>query len=171
MAIQLILCLETNKKADTDGIYIMETIRNRYILDNKTKISRVYMTTKSKYKSKDVLKDIKDKRDQYSKVGESVVIYCIDTDDYEKNYDHKKEWDEINDYCIENGFELIWFCHDVEEVYWGERVSDSEKKDRAIKFKAKKMINNIDLKKLFCDKKKSCFSKIITVLDKYLKKK
>lgn len=38
MAIQLILCMETTKKADTDGIYITEVIRHMYQLNNQIKI-------------------------------------------------------------------------------------------------------------------------------------
>lgn len=43
MAIQLILCMETNKKSATDDIYISDTIRHVYQLNNQTKISRIYM--------------------------------------------------------------------------------------------------------------------------------
>ena len=31
MAIQMIFCVETNKKADTDSIYLMDAIRHLYI--------------------------------------------------------------------------------------------------------------------------------------------
>ena len=56
MAIQLILCVETNKKADTDSKYIFETIRYYYNVDNSVKLSKIYMGTKTKYNSKEVLK-------------------------------------------------------------------------------------------------------------------
>lgn len=36
MAIQLIFCVETNKRADTDSIYIRETINHLYIVFNWT---------------------------------------------------------------------------------------------------------------------------------------
>lgn len=52
MAIQLILCMETTKKAATDDIYISDTIRHVYQLSNQIKISRIYMGTKTKYDSK-----------------------------------------------------------------------------------------------------------------------
>lgn len=52
MAIQLILCVETKKSADTDSIYILDTINHWYQIDNKTKISKINMNTKTKYQSK-----------------------------------------------------------------------------------------------------------------------
>ena len=73
MAIQLILCVETNKKADTDSKYIFETIRYYYNVDNSVKLSKIYMGTKTKYNSKEVLKEIKQKKSMFSH-GSSMVI-------------------------------------------------------------------------------------------------
>lgn len=47
---------------------------------------------------------------------ETKVIYCIDTDSYEVDMNHAKELEELERYCDTNGYDLIWFCHDVEEV-------------------------------------------------------
>ncbi len=52
MAIQLIFCVETNKRADTDSIYLSETINHLYLVNNKTKISKVYLNTKTRYKAR-----------------------------------------------------------------------------------------------------------------------
>lgn len=98
MAIQLILCMETTKKAATDDIYISDTIRHVYQLNNQIKISRIYMGTKTKYNSKDVLREIKGKTATYT-FGDTKVIYCIDTDDYEKNIEHDNELNEISRFC------------------------------------------------------------------------
>lgn len=98
MAIQMILCMETNKKADTDSIYISEVINHWYAINNQIKISKIYMGTKSKYKSKDVIRDIAKKSKDFI-IGETRVIYCIDTDQYEINIDHEKEMNEIIQYC------------------------------------------------------------------------
>lgn len=43
MALQMIFCVETNKKADTDSIYISETLKSIYEIDNKVKINKVYL--------------------------------------------------------------------------------------------------------------------------------
>ena len=42
MGKQIILCVETNKQADTDSTYIMDAIRHNYVIDNSVKISKIY---------------------------------------------------------------------------------------------------------------------------------
>ncbi len=66
MAVQLIFCVETNKKADTDSIYISELVNYFYVLNNQIKISKVYMGTKSKYCSKEIIKEIEKKQKHLS---------------------------------------------------------------------------------------------------------
>lgn len=170
MAMQMILCVETNKRADTDSIYISETINHWYTINNQIKISKIYMNTKSKYNAKDVIRDI-DKKSKAFTIGETRVIYCIDTDQYESNNDHAKELKDISQYCKENDYDLIWFCHDVEEVFLGQRVSDSQKVQEAAAFRRKKRIEEIQAEKLSCGKKRVCTSNILNVLDKYLPRK
>lgn len=91
MAIQIILCLETNKRANTDYIYIKEILNYFYQKSNQIKISPVYMGTKTKYQSTDILKEIKRKTKDFT-IGKTKVIYCIDTDEYEKNTEHANEF-------------------------------------------------------------------------------
>lgn len=74
MAMQMILCVETNKKADTDSIYILDTIKHWYKLNNQVKINKVYMNAKSKYNAKDVIKDI-DKKRFYNWRIKSNILY------------------------------------------------------------------------------------------------
>lgn len=170
MAVQMILCVETNKRADTDSIYIMETIRYWYDLNNQVKISKIFMNTKSRYNSKDVLKEIDEKSKAFT-IGETKVIYCIDTDQYEKNIEHEKEFNSISRYCEEKGYDLIWFCHDVEEVFLGKKIPDSQKVNEAAMFRRKKKIEEIHPDKLSCNEKRACVSNIMRVLDKYLSRK
>lgn len=170
MAIQMIFCVETNKKADTDSIYVTETINHWYKINNQVKISKIYMNTKSRYASKDVLKEI-EKKSKAFVIGETKIIYCVDTDQYEKNIDHTKELDNISQYCEDNHYDLIWFCHDVEEVFLGQKVSDSQKVQEAAAFRRKKMIEKIRSEKLSCNEKHACTSNILNILDKYLSRK
>lgn len=170
MAIQMIFCVETNKRADTDSIYITETIDYFYKINNQIKINKVYMGTKSKYNSKDVLREI-DKKTKAFTIGETRVIYCIDTDEYEKDKEHEKELNNISQYCEKNGHELIWFCHDVEDVYIGKRISDSEKVQKAGAFRRKRKIEEIHLKKLSGNDIRAHTSNILNILDKYLPRK
>lgn len=170
MAIQMILCMETNKKAATDYVYIKETINRFYICNNKYRLSPIYMNSKSKYNSKDVIKEIKKLTKDYI-IGETKVIYCIDTDSYEVDVNHAREFTEIDDYCTRNGYELIWFCHDVEEVYVGKKISDKQKVVEATDFRNKKKIESILEEKLSCIQKRKSVSNILCVLDKYMCRK
>lgn len=170
MPIQMIFCVETNKRADTDSIYISEAINHWYQLNNQIKISKVYMNTKSKYNSKAVLQEICKKSKDFM-IGSTKVIYCIDTDQYEVNVEHAKELENISQYCKEKHYDLIWFCHDVEEVFLGHSVSDSQKVQAAASFRRKNEIRKIHIDKLSCDTNRTCGSNILKILDKYLPRK
>ncbi len=169
MAIQVILCMETNKRAATDYIYINETISRFYSLDNKIKISPIYMNNKMRYNSKDVVRKVHGLIKDYG--GGTRVIYCIDTDSFEVNQDHARELKEINEYCKKNNYDMIWFCHDVEEVYQGKRIPDKQKVKEAGVFRTKKSIYNISEELLRSDKMRIHNSNILTILDKYLPRK
>ncbi len=139
MAMQMILCLETNKRANTDYIYIKEILNHFYQRSNQIKISPVYMGTKTKYRSNDTLKEIKRKTKDFT-FGQTKVIYCIDTDEFEKSAEHANEFCAIQQFCEINNYDLIWFCHDVEEVFLGKRIPDSQKVREAGAYRDRKGI-------------------------------
>ena len=105
------------------------------------------------------------------------LIICVEadkrsgTDQFEKDANHKKEFDEISAYANRQGYELVWFCHDVEEVYLGKSIVKDAKKNRAIDFKKKNEIEEVDEKKIASKKKLKCSSNILEVFDKYLNRK
>ena len=53
MSKQLLFCVETNSKAETDKVYINETISNYYDLGNNTRIRFICFEGKGNYKKKD----------------------------------------------------------------------------------------------------------------------
>ena len=59
----------------------------------------------------------------------------------------------------------MWFCKDIEQVYIGKRVDDSQKKKEAATFKAKKMIQKVDKNRLSVNTYKVSASNIMKVLD------
>ncbi len=65
------------------------------------------------------------------------------------------------------GYEFVWFCKDVEQVYIGKKVADSQKKKEAVTFKARKQISTVDSKKLLMEEYQSNTSNIMRVLDQY----
>lgn len=166
----MILCVETKKSADTDSIYILDTINRWYKVDNKVKISKINMNSKSRYNSKDVVREIAKKKKEFV-LGDTHVIYFIDTDQYDRNPEHERELKEITRYCEDNGINLVWFCHDVEEVFLGHKVSDSQKVQEATTFRRKRKIEEIQIEKLSCNTQRAYVSNIMNILDKYLARK
>lgn len=173
MGLQLIFCVETNKQADTDWVYIDETLKEYYQLPNQVKRSKINMETKSKYNSRKVLGEIEKQTKWYKNHahGETKVIYCIDTDAYESNYEHKKELDEIKNFCETHNYDLIWFCHDVEEVFIGKQVENSQKKKEAGAFRSNGGIKSVREEKLSATDIKSKCSNVLRILDKHLERK
>lgn len=57
-------------------------------------------------------------------------------------YDNKPEDAEFlnsaKQYCMEKGYDFVWFCKDIERVYLNKKVDDGQKKKEAAMFKAKK---------------------------------
>ena len=170
MAIQMIFCLETNKRADTDYIYIREVLDYLYQKSNQVKITPIYMGTKTKYQSRDVLREVKQKTREYIH-GETKVIYCIDTDEYEKVSEDASAFRNIRQFCKENRYELIWLCHDVEEVFVGQRISDSQKVQTAQAFRRNKDIQKLPQNCLSEEEPKQYASNILRILDQYLERK
>lgn len=72
---------------------------------------------------------------------------------------------EAKKYCKDRGYEFVWFCKDIEQVYIGKRVDDSQKKKEAATFKAKKMIQKVDKNRLSVNTYKVSASNIMKVLD------
>lgn len=164
---QIILCVESNKRAQTDNIYIKETIEHFFEIGNEVNIQFVNMDNKDNYKSRAVLNQIKEFIRDY-KIGKSTVIYCIDLDQYEADPVQAKENEDIEAFVKENGYELIWFSHDIEEVYLGKKVEKGEKVKLAVDFKKRGAIKDIPQDKLNSKKVAKGKSNILNVLSEYL---
>lgn len=169
MATQFLFCVETNNGAGTDWVYIKDTIDEFYIFDNKYSFKPIKMGGKAKYKSNSTKKEINNRIGGFC--GKTIVIYCIDTDNFEKDIQQKKEFEDIKAYCNEFEFDFVWFCRDIEDVYLGESLSNNKKVDKAREFRRKKSITKIDEDKLNADIIGRHKSNIMNVLDKYLKRK
>ena len=175
MGLQLVFVVETNKKCNSDWIYIKDTVEHFYEYDRtQIKFSTVYMDGKGKYKSKE--KQVAQFVRQYSAMSNanhSKVLYCFDCDDYDSNPNDQKFLKEAKQYCDSKGYDFVWFCKDVEQVYIGKRVDDSQKKKESVSFKARKAINKVDKLRLMADSCRIGTSSIMRVLDcnKELKRK
>ncbi len=173
MGLQLIFVVETNKKCKSDWIYIKDTIDRFYEYDQvQVKFSPVYMDGKGRYKNKE--KEILSLISQYAagtKDNQSKVIFCFDCDDYDSKSEDADFLANAKNYCDEKRYDFIWFCKDVERVYLGKKVDDSQKKKESATFKAKKLINAVDERKLAVNEYRANTSNIINIISKYLSRK
>ena len=173
MGLQLIFVVETDKKCKSDWIDIKDTIDRFYQYDQaQVKFSPVYMGGKGKYKNKE--KEISSLISQYAagnKSRQSKVILCFDCDDYDLKPEDADFLVNAKRYCEEQGYDFIWFCKDVERVYLGKKVDDSQKKKEAEIFKAKRLIDSVDKSKLVSNTYRSDTSNIMLVISKYLSRK
>lgn len=171
MGKQLLFCIEADRKSPTDWVYIQSVIDSFFSVPTSVSIKKIEMGGKGNYQRQKITRQIKERTKAYKRNGETIVIYCIDTDDLNTNPDRAREFREIKEYCQKTGAELVWFCRDIEEVFWGERISNSDKREYATRFRTQNRIAEIEEAKLRanrCANKTSC---IVFVLEKYLERK
>ena len=94
MGVQLIFTVETNKKCNSDWIYIKDTVEYFYAYERtQLKLSVVYLDGKGHYSSKKKQNEIDFLISQYraaSKTNQSKVICCFDCDDYDSKQEDRK---------------------------------------------------------------------------------
>lgn len=150
MGMQLIFVVETNKSCNSDWIYIKETIEQFYSYERtQIKFTPIYMDGKGNYikKQKEVEKKIK----QYSATSDknqSRVIYCFDCDEYDRKQEDLNFLNDAKLFCQNAGYEFVWFCKDIEQVYIGKQVDDSMKKRRQRILKQANSLSQL-IKKVF----------------------
>ena len=168
MSKRILCCVETTKQGDTDSQYIRETIRYYYVESSKIVIRMIHMESKSKYNSRSVKEQIK----RYStNEKDTHVIYFIDTDDYDVSIEDTKKLEKIKQYCDDNHYDLVFFCKDIEDVYWGHRVPDTEKISAVKKFKSSNAIQKVNVQNLTQKKYQAHGSNILNVLDRFMQRK
>ena len=174
MGLQLIFVVETNKKCNSDWIYIKDTIEYFFQYDRtQLKLSVVYMDGKGNYNSNKKKKEIQSLISQYkagAKNNRSKVIYCLDCDEFDRKPEDSKFIEDVRLYCDSNKYDFIWFCKDIEQVYIGKKVPDNQKKKEAAIFKVNKAIKKVNAEKLSCHDKNYQIntSNILTILNQYI---
>lgn len=166
---QILMCLETNERSNTDYVYITCTLERFYEHTKTIKYKPIYLESKSKYQDRKKQKEINNAKRAYS--GETAVIYFIDMDEYSVRPEDKKLLDQIKDYCIEKGYDLVFFNKDIEDVYWRQQIPNTEKVEKAAQFRAKRIINNISIDAVSSTTISRHQSNILRILDKYWTRK
>ena len=137
----LIVVVEADKNSKSDYIYIWKYINACYLLDSSIKISPVYMGGKGNYKSNNVNKKIEDLtrkyKGQHGADAKQIVMLCTDTDDLTDGpnaHENITFMKDVEALCNKKGYNLIWFCRDIEEVFIGRRITKKEKAKTALNF-------------------------------------
>lgn len=174
--IQLIFCVETNKKSDTDFLYIKSTVDRFYDYQNgHVQIKPLYLGGKGRYATNRNVREIEKLIKQFragSKHSESHVILCMDCDKYDSDPIDRKFLADAENYCRnKENHHLIWFCRDVEDVYLGHHISNAQKTAAAKRFVAAKQIRNVDANNLRADRYRQHYSNICIVLNELLPKR
>ncbi len=168
MGKQILFCVETTRNAKTDSVYIDETIKRFYKITNGIRKRYIYLGGKNNYNKTSIRKDIEKQTKQYKPNGGTTVIYCIDTDKHDSDPEQKRELEKIILFCQDMGYEFVWFCRDVEDVYWGEQIPKDEKTRKAAQFRSGNRINDIPEASLCRKEYVRHYSNILEVLDKHL---
>ena len=168
---QVILCVETNKQANTDVGYIDAVIKQLYQIGTEIKLQYKYFNGKGGYNAPKLLKEIKKDIAALKGGSSSEVIYCIDTDKYDSAAEVQKLNADIENFCHQNGYRFIWFCRDVEEVFLHTKVDDSKKKEAVAKFKVGNGLGQANEQTLSARSMARKQSNMLIVLDQVLKRK
>lgn len=170
----LIFCIESTDKNPIDKYYIDALIKNYYIIV-ENKISFIGLGGKYRYNNPKITKEIYRLRKAASDISklEVKVIYCLDKDANSSDPQDRDFINQVTEYCMDNGYDIIWFVRTIEEVMIGKVTNQKEKHSSAIDFVRKKKAAQLNVSNLNCSdnvnaKKKS---NIVTVIDKYLVRK
>lgn len=142
MGKQWIFCVESTQQARTDWTYINEVVKKYIKLGNELTYKPIYMSGKGNYVAVRLKKKIRELERGF--IGTTTVIMCTDTDRFENDPNDEKYMESVRDYCRQMNYKYVWFCHDVDEVFWGKSVSNSEKTNVARNFATKHKIAEFD---------------------------
>ena len=166
----MIFVVEADEASRSDYMYIRAVLDKCYgVLSRKDiNITAIFMGGKGNYNKPKILQSINSKIKMYNAVGSTYVIYCFDTDKIDSNPMDNKALLEEKKYCEDNGYDFVWFCHDVEEVFLGKSVKKKEKTNSARTFTANAKKDMIKPSKLMSKEYGKGKSNLMIVLKKYL---
>jgi len=142
---QYVIVVETNKKCQSDYLYIRSFLSWRYELSQPLpKFTAIYLGGKSRYFDEE--KSINKAVAAYAFTGgESRIIFCLDTDSGRQGESLNEA---ITTYCTQKGYFLVWFRRDVEEVFQGHGVPQNRKGQEAERYLRANSIQQLDAKRL-----------------------
>lgn len=178
--LQLIFVVETSADDKTDNIYLRSVLDYFFTSISKeygceVNIKPIFLNGKQHYKDKKVLNNIVNQTRMFASYNIGAItktIYIMDTDSVNKVYEVGSFFYNVQQFCVEHNFELVWFCKNAENVFLDKEVDQIDNKTEA----AKSFAKNNDIERL----DRNCLSKneieyrcsnILSVVGKYLKEK
>lgn len=165
---QLIIVTETNQKSQSDYMYINRFLEYFFLIDENVRIVPIFLNGKSNYDSRKIERKIEKLKKEFS-YGDSFVVYCYDTDNYEIDARDRDFDQRINKYCDEKGYYLVHFSKDIEEVFLERSINNTSKTKEAIKFLRSRKIGSLDLSKFKSNNKRRYYSNLYLVFSQLLK--
>lgn len=161
----------------SDQIYFSEIRRRFYTnfsndFEGEVTIQTIPLGGKQNYKDEKIQKRIQNEIAIGKSYGMHVVpIYLIDSDSIAKTFKEGSFFANLQSYCDNRGYELIWFCKNVENVFLGIEPNQINKIEEAKKFARANGIFSIPEQKLKKRQNEYGCSNALLVLDKYLIRK
>lgn len=178
--LQLIFVVETSSDDKTDNIYLRTVLDYFFTSISKeygckTNIKTIFLNGKQHYKDKKILNNIANQTRMFASYNEGAItktIYIMDTDSTNKIYEVGSYFHNVQKFCSDHGFELVWFCKNAENVFLGKEVDQIDNKTEAAKSFAKNDgIKKLDINNLSKSSIEYKCSNILVVIGKYLKEK
>lgn len=141
---QLIFCVETTAKSQSDQFYIDALLHHYYELEPH-KISYVYMGGKHNYRHTHTLRAIHQLKQAFAVTGgqNNHVLYVLDKDHNTTDYRDATFEKTVRRYIHQRDEHLIWFVRTIEDVMHGHILSKKEKKAAALTFLRKNQIHQV----------------------------
>ena len=178
MELKLLVLIESSDESKADGIYFSEVRRRFYTNfahdhEGEVSIDLIPLNGKQNYNNEKIVKRIDNNISMNTSFKvDTAVIYCLDTDSLEDSYKEGSFFYNVQKYCSDNNYDLVWFCKNVENVFLNKEVGQvSSKIEEAKTFARSDSINKIDEWRLSKQRIEYGCSNILCVLDKYLKRK
>lgn len=164
----LVVCIES-ELTKSDHRYIQSLLKKTYQIDSNIKLQFLSLKGKDNYNKENTIKRI-EKELKPSRHDEKHVIYCLDTDNYQEHEIANRN-KQIEEFCKQHNYDLVWFCKNIEEVLLGRSVSNSEKLKESQKFLTNiRKFEVIELKFKQNEQPKVKTSNLLYIFDKYLER-
>ena len=143
----LVFVVETKETNDSDKMYVNKYLVSKFPSVRTTSeivVNWVYMNGKANYNKKAVENKINDLKTRYVKYHPESkdvhVVYCIDIDDV-NDRDCVRLNVEIQEYCKNKRYHLVWFNATIEHVFLGRIVHQAKNKKKEAKEFIKKQLS------------------------------